>query len=233
MTLRNLLPLLLLIPVLAQAEKVQYCILFGVGQEEPARWDGSIEATGARILNVSGWRLDRNDSVSESGWRLATRRLKLTRGQLNANRFPALETGVYVLADTLDANPLFRIRTEQGEMSFRSAEVAFGEPAMLMQGRVSVERIPVLNVLTNSVEEQDLPATAVDGDTVYMAFVEFTHGDRGQRWRRQLQSDPESFDLRGNVGSAGACQRRERGCLQRGSCGRRRRPRVGHSIEAG
>ncbi len=194
MTLRNLLPLLLLIPVLAQAEKVQYCILFGVGQEEPARWDGSIEATGARILNVSGWRLDRNDSVSESGWRLATRRLKLTRGQLNANRFPALETGVYVLADTLDANPLFRIRTEQGEMSFRSSEVAFGEPAMLMQGRVSVERIPVLNVLTNSVEEQDLPATAVDGDTVYMAFVEFTHGDRGQRWRRQLQSDPESFD---------------------------------------
>ncbi len=194
MTLRQLLPLLLLIPASVQAETVQYCVLFGVDEEEPARWDGSIEATGARILDVSGWRLGRNDSVSESGWRLATRRVALTRGNTNTDRYPALETGVYVLADTLDADPLFQIRTEQGDTSFRPSDVAFGAPKLLMGGRVSVERIPVVTVLTDSAEEQDLPATAVNGDTVYMAYVEFTHGDRGQRWRRQLQSEPDSFD---------------------------------------
>ncbi len=190
----QLLLLFLLIPVLAQAERVQYCILFGSGEQEPARWDGSIEATGAQILDVSGWRLGRDDSVSESGWRLATRRVALTRRSTNTNRYPALETGVYVLAETLDANPLFRIRTEQGEMSFRHSDVAFGRPTMLMHGRVSVERIPVVSVLTSSVEEQDLPAMAVAGDTAYMAYVEFTHADPGQTWRRQLRSEPDSFD---------------------------------------
>ncbi len=194
MTVPRLLPLLLLIPALAEAERVQYCVLFGVGEQEPARWDGSIEATGARILDVSGWRLSRNDSVTGSKWRLATRRVALTRGQTDLSRYPALETGVYVLADTLDANPLFRIRTEQGDTSFRPSDITYGNPAMLMGGRVSVERIPVLRVLTSSPEEQDLPSTATAGDTVYMAYVEFTHGDRGMRWRRQLRSEPESFD---------------------------------------
>ena len=193
MTVRILLPLLL-IPILARAEKVQYCILFGLGQQEPARWDGAIEATGARILDVSGWRLGRNDSVSGSNWQLATRPINLTRGITDLDRYPALEAGVYVLADTLAANPQFRIRTTQGDMSFRPSDVSWGNPALLMKGRVSVERIPVMTMLTSSAEEQDLPATATSGDTVYMAYVEFIHGDRSMRWRRQLRTEPDSFD---------------------------------------
>ena len=194
MILRKLLTLALLLLPLANAERVQYCILFGVGEQEPARWDGSIDATGARILDVSGWRLGPNDSVSGSGWRLTTRPVALTRGRNNVDEYPALENGVYIVVDTLDSNPLFRLRTEQGDTSFRASEIAFGEPAILMRGRVSVERIPVATVLTNSTEEQDLPAMAVDGDTAYLAYVEFTHGDREQKWARQLRSEPDSFD---------------------------------------
>ena len=54
MTLPKLLPLALLLPAVLQAERVQYCILFGVGDQEPARWDGSLEASGAQIVDVSG-----------------------------------------------------------------------------------------------------------------------------------------------------------------------------------
>ena len=194
MKMRMLLPILLLIPLLAQAEKVQYCILFGIGETEPARWDGAIEATGAQILDISGWRLARRDSVSQSAWQIRTRPVALTRGINDLDRYPALESGVYVLADTRDPSARFRLQTVQGDMSFRASEVAFGKPAMLLDGRVAVERIPVMTPLTDSVEEQDLPATAVHGDSVYMAYVEFTHGDRAQRWRRQLQSEPDSFD---------------------------------------
>ena len=191
---RFLLPLLLIIPMAAQAERVQYCILFGVGGQEPARWDGTIEAEGARILEVSGWRLGRDHSAGDSGWRLATRRVALTRSLTDVNLYPALETGVYVLADTLGADATFRISTEQGEASFRASDIAFGKPASLMDGRMSVERIPLMSLLSRSAEEQDLPAAAVHGDTVYLAYVEFTHGDRSQRWRRQLRSEPDSFD---------------------------------------
>ena len=186
--------LLLLVPILASAERIQYCILFGVGQEEPERWDGSIEATGARILAVSGWRMGREDSVTGSRWQLATRRVRLTRGQNDLSRYRPLETGVYVLAETLGDDPQFRLRTEQGDASFRASEVSFGSPATLLGGRVSVERIPALAMLTSSPEEQDLPAVAVAGGKAYLAYVEFTHGDRGMRLRRQLREEPDSFD---------------------------------------
>ncbi len=194
MRVSRLLPWLLLFPALAAAERIQYCILFGVGQQEPARWDGSIDATGARILDVSGWRLSPTDTITGSSWQLATRRVALTRGQTDLSRYPALETGVYVLAETLGTDPVFRIRTEQGDVSFRPSDVAYGTPAMLLDGTVSVERIPVVSVLTASAEEQDLPDTARSGDKVYMTYVEFTHGDRTMRMRRQLQSSPDSFD---------------------------------------
>lgn len=194
MTFLRLVPLTLLLATALQAERVQYCILFGVGDEEPTRWDGSLEASGARIVDLSGWRLGREDSVSGSSWRLATRRIALTRGMSDLDLYPALEAGIYALAETIGADPVFRIRTSQGTATFRASEVGFGNPALLLDGRVSVERIPVTTVLTDSVEEQDLPAIARFGDTVYMAYVEFTHGARELRWRRQLQTEPDSFD---------------------------------------
>ena len=112
----------------------------------------------------------------------------------NLDLYPALESGVYVLADTIQADPSFRIRTAQGTAAFRASEVGFGNPAHVLDGRVTIERIPVMTVLTNSVEEQDLPATAKFGDTVYMTYLEFTHGARELKWRRQLRTEPESFD---------------------------------------
>ena len=194
MPLPKLLPLMLLLPIAIQAERVQYCILFGVGDKEPASWDGSLEASGARILEMSGWRLSRDDSVSGSSWQLKTRRVALTRGMTNLDLYPALESGVYVLADTLEDDPLFRIRTAQGNATFHASEVEFGNPAHVLDGRVSIERIPVLTALTDSPEEQDLPAIARFGDTAYLAYVEFTHGAREMKWRRQLRAEPDSFD---------------------------------------
>ena len=194
LTLRSLLLLVLMISALAQSETVQNCILSGVGEDEPVTWDGSIEATGALILNVSGKRLGRDHSADESGWRLATGRVALTRGLTDVQRYPALETGVHVHTKTLGSDARFRVRTGQDEALFRAADVAFGNSAALMDGRVTVERFPVTSLLASSQEEQDLPATAVHRDTVHLAYVEFTHGDRSQRWRRQLHSEPDPFD---------------------------------------
>ncbi len=190
----RLLALLVLVAAIAPAERIQFCVLFGVQQENPERWDGEIEATGAQVLNVSGWRLGPNDAISGNRWRLATRRTALTRGQSDVSRYLPLEAGVYVLAEALAEDPVFRLRTEQGDASFRPSDVPFGEPAMLLDGRVSVERIPVQSVLTQSQEEQDLPAAARFDKTVYMAYVEFTHGDRSLGLRRQLREEPDSFD---------------------------------------
>ena len=173
---------------------VEYCILFGVGQTEPTEWDGSIEASGARILNVRGWREAETDRVDGTSWKLSTRRVALTRGNRNVSRYPALENGVYVRAETTDADASFRVKTTQGEFAFRAADVDLGAPGLYLDGKASVEQVPVSTRLTTSIEEQDYPALARSGDTVYLAYVEFTHGDRSQRWSRQLERKPESFE---------------------------------------
>ena len=46
--------LTLLLAAALQTERMQYCILLGVGAEEPTRRDGSLEALVARILDLAG-----------------------------------------------------------------------------------------------------------------------------------------------------------------------------------
>ncbi|MBI1356689.1 MAG: hypothetical protein GC160_20305 [Acidobacteria bacterium] len=173
---------------------VEYCILFGVGETRPAAWDGSLEASGARVIETSGWREAEDDRVRGAEWKLATRRVQLTRGANVGRRQGALENGLYVTAELTDAAATFRVKTPQGDFSFRASDVAPGEPALFLDGKVSVEQIPVVTPLTSSEEEQDHPALAVSGGKGYLAYVEFTHGDRSQDWPRQLKSKPESFE---------------------------------------
>src|SRR5262249_9804922 len=46
-----------------------------------------------------------------------------------------------------------------------------------------------------SVEEQDYPAIAQAGDDVYLAYVEFTHGDRSKEIAGIMDKEPSSFDF--------------------------------------
>ena len=178
----------------ARPQLVEYCLLFGVGQQEPARWDGSIEASGARVAGIRGWRAAEDDAIDGASWRLATRRVVLTRGNRNVERYPALENGVYITSELTDANASFRVSTEQGDFSFRAADLQPGSPKAYLDGKVSVEQTPVTTALTSSREEQDFPALAVRDGRAYLAYVEFTHGDRSQKWARRLRAEPESFD---------------------------------------
>ena len=177
-----------------RARQAEYCILFGVGETEPAQWDGSIEASGARVVRIAAWRESEDAQVDGTSWKLATNRVVLTRASQDTQRFPALENGVYVTAELTDANAQFRVKTERGEFAFRAADVAPGRPARFLEDKVSVEQTPVTTQLTDSPEEQDWPALAVHGNKGYLAYVEFTHGDRTQSWPRQLKEKPASFE---------------------------------------
>lgn len=81
------------------SSRLSFTILFGVDQQDPASWDGSIEAAGARIDSLEGWRLDEDDRIDGLCWKLSTRRANLTRGVANQRQYPALETGLYITAD--------------------------------------------------------------------------------------------------------------------------------------
>jgi hypothetical protein len=54
---------------------------------------------------------------------------------------------------------------------------------------------PTMLQLTTSSEEQDYPAIAQSGDTVYVSYVEFTHSDRSLEMRKKFDQAPKSFDF--------------------------------------
>ncbi len=68
-----------------------------------------------------------------------------------------------------------------------------GESKTFLGGKVSVDRVPSTVQLTTSTEDQDFPAIAQSGDDVYVAYVEFTHGDRSRRFA-PLKEEPKDFD---------------------------------------
>lgn len=142
---------------------VQYCLLFGFGDREPARWDGSIEASGARIWSVEIWYLGPEDRVEGNRWQLSTRRVVLTRQQ-TARNAPLFENGVYVQAEIFEQDPEFRVHTLQGEFRFRASEVLWGQTRDFLGGRARVERIPLTWQVSDWIEEEDFPAITGSSD---------------------------------------------------------------------
>ena len=53
---------------------------------------------------------------------------------------------------------------------------------------------PAAVQLTSSPEEQDFPAIAQTGDTVYVTYVEFVHSNRSLEGMQPLVEEPKSFD---------------------------------------
>ncbi len=171
-------------------------ILLGVGDAEPTAWDGSVRITGGRITAAESWRPYPDDRVDGPSWKLSSHRLPPQGpARIAAGRpGPMVDTGLLLGTELIHGSAKFEVTTAQGRFEFTGDQLAFGDARSYLGGRASVERIPWTTQLTTSAEEQDFPAVAQSGDTLYVAYVEFTHGDRSQKWPNQLSEKPKSFD---------------------------------------
>ncbi|HEV2689655.1 MAG TPA: hypothetical protein VGV35_13925, partial [Bryobacteraceae bacterium] len=151
-----------------------YLVILGIGEKAVSTWDGSITATGATILDLKGWRLSGNDSISgTSSWKLSTR----TTPSVNPPG-PFQETGLIVTMSAANGPVTFDVKTTQGNFSFSSADVPFGVSKTFLAGKALVAQTAAGLQLTNSNEEEDFPSMAQANDDVYLAYTEFVHGDR-------------------------------------------------------
>ncbi|MEX2304035.1 MAG: hypothetical protein WD733_24025 [Bryobacterales bacterium] len=181
-------------------EILQFALLFGVGDSEPSAWDGSIEATGARITGIEICRPAEADASEARSWKLSTRRVNLTRGAQRVEP-PVLPNGVYVTAERLDPEARFRVATSQGKFEFTALQSEYGRSLSFLNGCARVERVPPAHQLGESIEEQDFPALAEKNDKIYLAYVEFRHGDRDAAMPWPLTVKPRSYEpLRRPVG---------------------------------
>jgi hypothetical protein len=177
----------------ARAEEAGLRIRFGLTDDAPADWSGTVEVEPGRVTHIGGWRFAKGDSIDGTrGWTTRTRPLE-QRGRGNNQRKaaaraadraadaarPPADNGVVVsFADVTDASRV-TVRTPRGSFTLALGEVAYGGVTSLLDGAVEVERAAAAAALTDTRTDDDYPAVAVAADgTTYVAYVEFTHGDR-------------------------------------------------------
>jgi hypothetical protein len=165
-------------------------ILFGLADQEPTAWDGSVKVSGGTIHSITGWRFFGDDLTDyQSTWKLSTRR---NRPAQNPNG-PIVENGIVVTAGIPDENAKFEVQTLNGSFSFTAKQVPYGEGQTFLAGRVAVDRVPPTVQLTPSQEDQDFPAVAQSAGDVWATYVEFTHGDRTFEIEGNLPKAPDDF----------------------------------------
>jgi len=181
---------------IAMPEAVAFRLLLGVTDTQPTRWDGRVTVSGGSVTAIQGWRFGPDDSTDyRSTWKLSTRAGLVRVNQLKKGaNIPIADNGVIITAAIESPSARFEVETPHGNFSFTAGELPYGESKTVLNERVRVDRVPPTVQLTVSAEEQDHPALAQDGDTVYLAFVDFTHGDRKQAVA-QFQKEPDNFDF--------------------------------------
>jgi hypothetical protein len=170
-------------------------IVMGEDDKQPSNWDGSISVSPGRIVNIEGWRFSGEDSTdSRSSWKLSTRRIEAKYPAERKQALPVVDNGVIVKASEEDSAAQFDVKTKQGDFSFRAGDIPFGPGKRFLNGRVVVDRVPCTEQITSSEQEQDFPAMAQSGDSVYVSYVEFVHRDPSLEARDEMKKEPKSFD---------------------------------------
>ncbi|MBK5290268.1 MAG: hypothetical protein JJE04_01055, partial [Acidobacteriia bacterium] len=178
---------------------VSFRVLLGITDSEPTPWDGSVTVNGGQVRSIQGWRFAGGDSTDyRASWKLSTRRAQnrpAAQQKKGGAGGPMEDNGVILTASLSSAQASFDVKTPQGSFSFTAQELPYGETKTALDGRVRIDRVPSSLQITTSAEEQDHPALAQSGDDVYLAYVDFTHGDRSQATPAQIREQPKSFDF--------------------------------------
>ena len=169
-------------------------LLLGVTDRVEMKWDGSVSADRGRILSIDGWRFEGQDAIEGASWRASTHRIRLF-GARGAQQPPFVANGVIVWLEPVDENATLNVKTANGAFSVKLSEIPFGKRTTALAGRVAAERIPMAWQVTNSAEEQDYPAAAVDKNgSIWLAYVEFKHNPDHNHIRANFTERPANFD---------------------------------------
>ncbi len=185
-----------------QADEVGLKLRFGVGDRQPAKWDGSITLSQGKVDWISGWRFQQTDKVvGTNGWTAATRRAtnqrrtnQPNRAQNRQNNAPVQDNGVVIGLTGVDDATTIEITTEQGNVSFVLRDLGYGVVVPELNGRLEIERAAAPQPLTDGATDDDFPAAAIAPDgTVYVACVSFTPGLNRDDRARSFTTEPEDL----------------------------------------
>jgi len=192
-----LLPLFLVTLLAQESPGTGVRILFGVGDSQPSRWNGSVTAQGAQVTSIEPWRFEGEDAVLPGNrWQLQLHAIRLFGGggQFGINSLPFVTNGVIVRLSNGNPDTSIHVETMEGNFNVRLADIPYGKSQYLVNGRVMANRIPPTTQITRNPEEQDYPAAATDRNgNIWLAFVIFRHNPDHNRLRANFRTPPPDF----------------------------------------
>ena len=170
-------------------------VLLGLTDTHSQSWNGSVEIRGGSLASLDPWRFEGDDRITGASWQVATHVIRLFGGgrQFNAQGVSnVVANGLIVRLSGASAEAAFR--TAQGEFSFRATAVPYGKPLKLLNGRVSVDRVPPSVRVTTSPEEEDYPSAAPGANgEIWIAYLQFRHHPDHNRLRANLKTPLQDF----------------------------------------
>jgi hypothetical protein len=171
----------------APVASVSVRLLFGLTDDAPSVWDGGIRLDKGSVKAIQGWRFGPEDSTDYStAWKLRTR-------SQGAGADNVIENGVVITAEA-PPDARWSVHTPKGDFSFTLHDVAWGDERTFLDGAVAIDRVPPTAQLTTSNDDEDYPAAARAGDSIWVSFVRFSHTARELEGVQQMPEAPASFD---------------------------------------
>jgi hypothetical protein len=165
-------------------------IVVGLGDKEPADWDGQLQVAGGELVMLAGWHFEDKDAVQGTSWQCKTRNYiaPLERYPLQdfAGKYKAKPVlgpwpnGVEVTVK--GPAPEVTVKFAQGTFSFKARDIQAGQPSAFLGGQVRVERVPASALVrgaaplkTEDPYQDDYPALWIDPATgkQFLAWVSY------------------------------------------------------------
>src|SRR5436309_7727069 len=162
-------------PAPAADELQSVTLVFGSKDMEPAKWDGQASIAKGRIEKIAGYHFTSASRINGNGWECATYPWAPFSGGMHPNEKPQPQpTMVETIGVTIEfrapADALLNIKVPKGEFSFRPMDVPEVEGIFPLGATVEVYRTPLVEQVTGSDYENDYPALAADGASLWLSW---------------------------------------------------------------
>lgn len=184
----------------AEEQMWEVLVLMGVGDAQPAEWNGSVRVEGGELLEIEGYRFELPDRMlPQGGWRMTTKVERITRPE--GREQSLLPKGVLLRG----TGQRVTASTSQGECTVELSALVVGVSLRCLGGRMEVQRVPAATDLSGTeLRQHDFPSIGAGADGALWATW-LSYHDRQEelnfrrywkgRWTRLIPVGRASADL--------------------------------------
>src|SRR5258706_7531121 len=202
-------------PAPAADELQSVTMVFGAKDMQPAQWDGSASISKGKIEKIAGYHFTKDSRINGTAWVCATHPWGPFAAGMHPNEKPQPQaTMVETIGVTIQfrapADAQLQIKVPKGEFSFRPMDNSESEGIFPLAATVEVYRTPLVEQVTSADYENDYPALAADGSSLWLSWQGYKNENdqvflrnySGGRWGERITVLDKPADVFMSGGSA-------------------------------